>query len=252
MDRNRRIEKLSSRRKRGGLVRPTGDFHTAVSLSQIRQQDNKSRKAAEVKMMKAQLREGRRVVNLELKRLKTLYREDQATRRAAGLKRMTTAAWLQLTKRHEEFLILEVQNKEYARLIGLKDDPFFFDLVGSRSRSQHTEEVIQRALTRPRILEQMSECSWGALTNSSVDITMGPFGDDDDDENDEATQEETQETTQKTVTDPFDDLPDDISGEEDFYSLPSSPTLPKLKTPSKTPYKNIMRMLKDFKEARNS
>ncbi|RFU81110.1 dde superfamily endonuclease, cenp-b [Trichoderma arundinaceum] len=66
VDRNRRIEKLSSRRKRGGLVRPTGESHTAVSLSQIREQDNKSRKAAEVKMMKAQLREGRRVVNLEL------------------------------------------------------------------------------------------------------------------------------------------------------------------------------------------
>lgn len=75
---------------------------------------------------------------------------------------------------------------------------------------------------------------------------MGPFGDDDD-ENDEATQEETQETTQKTVTNPFDDLPHDISGEEDFYSLPSSPTLPR----SKTLYKNIMKMLEYFKKTKN-
>lgn len=33
VDRNRRIKKLSARRKRGGLVRPSGEFHTAVSLS---------------------------------------------------------------------------------------------------------------------------------------------------------------------------------------------------------------------------
>lgn len=99
---------------------------------------------------------------------------------------MMLKAWLQHTKKHEEFLILEVQNKEYANLINYKDDPFFFDTLGSRL--QYVKEVIQRALTKPHILEQMSECSWGDPTNSSVDIRMGPFGDEDD-ENNEATQE---------------------------------------------------------------
>jgi hypothetical protein len=59
---------------------------------------------------------------------------------------------------------------------------------------------------------------------------MGPFGDRDDDNN-EATQEETQETTQETLP----DLAGDSSGDDEFLSLPpSSPTLLKLKTPSKT------------------
>lgn len=80
VDRNRRIERLGSRRKRGSLVRPTSDFHIAVSLNQIRQQDRKSRKANETKMMKAQLREGRRVVRLEIERLKKLWRDDRLER----------------------------------------------------------------------------------------------------------------------------------------------------------------------------
>lgn len=82
VDRNRRIERLGSRRKRGGLVRPTGEFHTAVSLDQIRQQDQRSRKASEAKMMKAQLREGRRVVKLEIERLKKLWRDDRLKAKA--------------------------------------------------------------------------------------------------------------------------------------------------------------------------
>lgn len=254
VDRNRRIEKLSSRRRRGGLVRPTGEFHTAVSLSQIRQQDNKSKQAGEVKMMKAQLREGRRVVKLEIERLKKLWRDDQAERVAAGQKRTRFKAWLQHTKKHEEFLILEVQNKEYADLINYKEDRFLIDTTGSRS--QHVKDVIQRALTKPHILEQMSECSWGDPTNSSVDITMGPFGDEDD-ENNEATQETTQETTQICTQETFPSLAGDISGEDDFYSLPpSSPTLPVLKTsskePRKTPYKKIIRILEDHRKTQNS
>lgn len=94
VDRDRRIEKLSSRRKCGGLVRPTGDFHTAVSLSQIRQQDNKARKAAEIKMMKSQLREGRRIVRLEVERLKQMWRDDQVERLATGQKRIALKSWL--------------------------------------------------------------------------------------------------------------------------------------------------------------
>lgn len=94
IDRDRRIEKLSSRRKCGGLVRPTGDFHTAVSLSQIRQQDNKARKAAEIKMMKSQLREGRRIVRLEVERLKQMWRDDQVERLATGQKRIALKSWL--------------------------------------------------------------------------------------------------------------------------------------------------------------
>ncbi|KAK1238254.1 hypothetical protein MKX08_002833 [Trichoderma sp. CBMAI-0020] len=254
VDRNRRIEKLSARRKRGGLVRPSGEFHTAVSLSQIRQQDNTSRKAAEVKMMKAQLQEGRRVVKLELERLKKLWRDDQSQRVATGQKKMTLKAWLQHTKKHDEFLILEVQNKEYADLINYKDNPFFYDTTGTRSK--HIKEVIQRALTKPHILEQMSECSWGALTNSSIDITMGPFGDCDNN-NDKGIQEPTQETTQACTQETAFDLTGDTSSEDDFHSLPpSSPTLPRLETPSKdprkTPYKRIMMMLEDHRKSRSS
>ncbi|KAK1246410.1 hypothetical protein MKX08_000212 [Trichoderma sp. CBMAI-0020] len=148
------------------------------------------------------------------------------------------------TKKHDEFLILEVQNKEYADLINYKDDPFFYNTTGTRLK--HIKEVIQRALTKPHILEQMSECSWGAPTNSSIDITIGPFGN-----------QPTQETTQVCTQETFFDLIGDISGEDDFYSLPpSSPTLPRLKTPSKdplkTPYKRIMTMLEDHRKSRNS
>ncbi|KAL7918067.1 hypothetical protein ACQKWADRAFT_263633 [Trichoderma austrokoningii] len=205
-------------------------------------------------MMKAQLREGRRIVKLELERLKKLWRVDQSERVAAGQKKMTLKAWLQHTKKHNEFIILEVQNKEYANLINYKDDAFFFDTTGTQS--QHTKEVIQRALTKPHILEQMSECSWGAPTDSSIDITMGPFGDHDD-ENNESTQPATQETTQICTQETVLDLTGDISGEDDFFSLPpSSPTLPQLQTPSKdprkTPYKRIIMMLEDPRNSRNS
>lgn len=58
IDWDRRIEKLGSRKKRGGLVRPSREFHIAISLDQIREQDQKSKEFDEAKMMKGQLREG--------------------------------------------------------------------------------------------------------------------------------------------------------------------------------------------------
>jgi DDE superfamily endonuclease len=258
VDRNRRIERLGSRRKRGSLVRPTGDFHTAVSLDQIRQQDQKSRKANKDKMMKAQLREGRRVVRLEMERLKNLWRADRAERQISKQKVLTFKAWLQHTGKGDEFLFLEVQNKEFADLLGYNNDAFFIDTTGQRS--QHVEEVIQRALTKPHILEQMSECSWGAGSNSSIDITMGPFNDQNDDQN-KATQEETQETTQDYTKETIFDLTGDVSSEDEFLSLPpSSPTLPALKTPSKMPsktpstgrWKEISKIIEEYKKTRNS
>ncbi|KAL7940568.1 hypothetical protein V8C42DRAFT_223904 [Trichoderma barbatum] len=162
---------------------------------------------------------------------------------------MTFKAWLDHTGKHSDFLFLEVHNKEFAVLLNYKEDAFFIDITGQRS--QRVEEVIQRALKKPHILEQMSECSWGAPTNSSVDIRLGPFGDEDDDNN-EATQEETQETTQDYTQETLPDLAGDVSDEDDFHSLPSPPTLPRLKTPSKTPYRKIQMMLEDFRKTRNS
>ncbi|KAL7903673.1 hypothetical protein GGI35DRAFT_472919 [Trichoderma velutinum] len=84
VDRNWRIEKLSCRKKRGSLVRLTGNFHTSVSLNQTRQQDNKLRKTGDKKMMKAPLREGRRAVNLELQRLQKVYEEARADDKPQG------------------------------------------------------------------------------------------------------------------------------------------------------------------------
>ncbi|KAF3076040.1 hypothetical protein CFAM422_000964 [Trichoderma lentiforme] len=49
-----------------------------------------------------------------------------------------------------------------------------------------------------------------------------------------------------------DNLPDDISGEDDFYSLLSSPTLPRSKMLLETLYKRIISFIKEGKEARNS
>lgn len=141
--------------------------------------------------------------------------------------------------------------KEFANLLGYNDDAFFIDTTGQRA--QHVEEVIQRALTKPHILEQMSECSWGAGSNSSIDITMGPFNDQNDDHN-KATQEQMQETTQDYTQETIFDLTGDISSEDDFHSLPSSPPL--LKTPSKKPpkarWKEISKMLEEFKKTRDS
>ncbi|KAL7787980.1 hypothetical protein V8C37DRAFT_389258 [Trichoderma ceciliae] len=229
VDRNHCIEKLSSRRKRGGLVRPTGEFHTAVSLSQIQSQDEKTRDANAKKMEKAQLREARRI------------------------KRITFKSWLDQTNKKDDFLALDVQNKQFAALLGYREVPYYID--NPPLLSQHTKEAIMHALKKPLILDQLSECSWGAPTNSLIDIRLGPFSDQDDDNN-EATQEETQETTQETTQKTLIDLAGDSSGEDDFLSLPlSSLTLPRLKTPSKTrerPYNGIRKLLDDFKAARNS
>lgn len=101
--------------------------------------------------MKSQLLEGRRVVRLEIERLKNLWREDRQQRRLPKQKYLTFAAWLDHTRKHEEFLVVEVQNKEFAKLLGYNNDAFFFDTTGQRS--QHVEGVIQRALTRPLILD---------------------------------------------------------------------------------------------------
>ncbi|KAL7799751.1 hypothetical protein V8C37DRAFT_90146 [Trichoderma ceciliae] len=153
----------------------------------------------------------------------------------------------------DNFLALDVQNKQFAALLGYREVPYYID--NPPPLSQHTKEAIMRALKKPLILDQLSECSWGAPTNSSIDIRLGPFGDQDDDNN-EATQEETQETIQETTQKTLIDLAGDSSGEDDFLSLPpSSPTLPRLKTPSKTrerPYNRIRKLLDDFKAARNS
>lgn len=85
---------------------------------------------------------------------------------------------------------------------------------------------------------------------------MGPFNDENDDQN-KTTQEETQETTQDHTQETTFDLTGDVSSEDEFLSLPpSSPTLPLLKTPSKKPtkarWKEISKMLEEFKKTRNS
>lgn len=95
----------------------------------------------------------------------------------------------------------------------------------------------------------MSDYSWGAPINSSVNFYLGPFSDDDNKDDDsvkaiqaiteEGTQEITQLSTQATVF----NLAGDNGGDNNLPSLPLLLTLPRLETPSKTLYKNIMKML---------
>lgn len=88
---------------------------------------------------------------------------------------------------------------------------------------------------------------------------MGPFNDENNDQNkatQEETQEITQEITQETTQETVFDLAGDDNSEDEFLSLPpSSLTLPPLTTPSKPPrgrWKDISKMLKEFRETRTS
>ncbi|KAM0257851.1 hypothetical protein ACHAQJ_004155 [Trichoderma viride] len=91
------------------------------------------------------------------------------------------------------------------------------------------KDVIQRALTKPHILEQTSKCSWGAVTDSPIDIIRGPFGDEEDDYN-RATQEATQEAAQESTQQTLPTLAGDVRDNDGFLSAPSSPTLPRSKS----------------------
>lgn len=128
VERDRRLEKLSSRRSRGGPFQPTGNSHAAANQSQ---QDNVSRQPSSARTTKAQLQEGRRAVKLEMERVKKLWRDDQFERLEVRQKRLAFKAWLQHTGKQEEFSALETRDKEYALLINHKVDHFFADTAGS-------------------------------------------------------------------------------------------------------------------------
>lgn len=211
-DRIRRINKLSKRRMRTGW--PPGEEH--------------------------------RVIKVEMERLRKRWQYDSTLRQATGQERMTFEAWVDYTyTKKSEFPAPKIRNTtNHADPCGRND--------ATALRSHCVEKITERASEMPLILDQTSEYSWGAGSNSNMDVTTGPFGNQDDDNGDVA-QTEGMGTERRELQETSFDVAGDRSDDDEFLSLPpASPTLPKLETLSNTeerPY-TIMDTIKEFLRTR--
>ncbi|KJZ69292.1 hypothetical protein HIM_11328 [Hirsutella minnesotensis 3608] len=144
-DRDRRIEKVNNRVKRGKAVKPSGQFFAnSVSLDQIRQQSQRTSEAEAKKEERRQLRESQRILRLEMESLRKQWRGDKIHEVNGKRKTLTFKQWLELTHKADNYLSLEVNNKEYQRLLNIHDDSFFFDII-SRGQRPGLDEAIQAA-----------------------------------------------------------------------------------------------------------
>ncbi|KJZ69405.1 hypothetical protein HIM_11201 [Hirsutella minnesotensis 3608] len=128
-DRDQRIEKITSRLKRGKAVKPSGQFFAnSVSLDQIRQQSQRTSEAEAKKEEKRQLRESQRVLRLEMESLRKQWRSDKIHEIDGKAKTLSFKQWLDHTHKADNYLSLEVNNREYQRLLNIRDDSFFIDI----------------------------------------------------------------------------------------------------------------------------
>ncbi|KJZ69466.1 hypothetical protein HIM_11149 [Hirsutella minnesotensis 3608] len=144
-DRSRRIEKVNNRIKRGKAVKPGGQFFVnSVSLDKIREQAVKTSEAEAKKAEKRQLRESQRVLKLKIESLRQQWRGDKVHEIDGRMKTLTFKQWLELTRLADNYISLEVCNKEYRRLLNIHDERFFFD-IERRGRRPGLDDAIAAA-----------------------------------------------------------------------------------------------------------
>ncbi|KJZ69285.1 hypothetical protein HIM_11321 [Hirsutella minnesotensis 3608] len=144
-DRDQRIEKITSRLKRGKAVKPSGQFFAnSVSLDQIRQQSQRTSEAEAKKEEKRQLRESQRVLRLEMESLRKQWRSDKIHEIDGKAKTLSFKQWLDHTHKADNYLSLEVNNREYQRLLNIRDDSFFID-IERRGQRPGLDEAIAKA-----------------------------------------------------------------------------------------------------------
>ncbi|KJZ68483.1 hypothetical protein HIM_10909 [Hirsutella minnesotensis 3608] len=144
-ERDRRIEKVNNRLKRGKAVKPSGQFFAnSVSLDQIRQQAQKTTEAEAKKEEKRQLRESQRILRREMETLRQQWRDDKVHEIDGKRKTLNFKQWLDLTKKADNYISLECNNKEYLQLLNMRDESFFVD-AERRGQRPGLDEAIRKA-----------------------------------------------------------------------------------------------------------
>ncbi|KJZ67993.1 hypothetical protein HIM_09030 [Hirsutella minnesotensis 3608] len=242
-DRNSRIAAWSNRKKRGKIVKPSGQFITSCNIDDIRREYESSLEQHTKRQTRQELRMHLKRLRTELAAMRADYSANKKQNIDGKLKTLNFKPWLLHTGRDVEYYTLQESYDTFAKALKEpKADNFFVDTTKANNNAS---DILARALRRPHPIEDMS-----SLPGSDDTVHfhgLGPYNDeaDDDDEgvcnDDEALQRSIQE---------------DVALEDSW--MPSSPPVVAAQfrtgTPCpqhrKRPYDEIQKMLRDFREAR--
>ncbi|KAM4061737.1 DDE superfamily endonuclease [Hirsutella rhossiliensis] len=153
-DRLQRIEKISSRPRRGKAVKAAeGTFYTSVSLEDIRKSRERTLRLEEEKSQRQQLLSMRGIIRRERQQLLDEYRKNKVQLVNGKMKRLTIKQWLDFVGKSEGFLALESSEEVYNRLLRPRDQ-FTIDTTRTQ-RTAAEEEAVDRACASARPLQSI-------------------------------------------------------------------------------------------------
>ena len=189
----------------------------------------------------------------KMEAFRSQWRQDKEHEVNGVIKRLTFKQWLQHTKSDQQFLAIEIKNKEYRRLLDQGPDSYFVD-------TGHSPEVrsrIQAAQKRPRILSgsRIFDEEIRSDEHPVFDLGDGPIivesdSDSDDynsDDNEDIIATQLDETLTTMASSPtLPPLQNDSL--KDLLPLPAALCPPQTSKKHQTRYKTIMQTIQDAKD----
>jgi hypothetical protein len=172
-----RLKKVTSKRKPGKFIKPSGMFVTSVNFEDIKEQHEVELAAAEEKEQRRQLRSVKSLVKQERGRFFELWKADKIARFGTTRKAWKFEDWLKDTGRETDYLSIDTSNSKFNELLNQKPDGFMIDIP----ESQELRRARQRASKAPRPILAMDF----PKSDDTVTFTgLGPFNDEDDEDED--------------------------------------------------------------------
>ncbi|KAK5991832.1 MFS-type transporter clz9-like protein [Cladobotryum mycophilum] len=241
-DRHDRLERMSSRIKKGRMIKPSGEFFTnSVSLGRIREQAAKSAQLEAEAAHRRHLAAMKKFVMDDLKALKLEYQQNKKQEIDGRIKTLNYQQWLKHTGKYKAYLEIETRNKEFQYL--LKQEKYFFDI----DRNPHLQEAINEASRAPRPLIAFnfppSDTSANIITTRENEQEDEPsYGSSNPDIFEEYEDLELQDNTLEETQ--FDTIFDTVD-EQELPPLPQATSPPS--SPPVSPPSTPCRIVKSFK-----
>jgi hypothetical protein len=168
-----RLKSVTTKRKPGKFIKPTGFFATSVNYEDIKAQHEAEVAADEEKQQRKQLRSMRSILKQEIGRLQDEWRAEKIARFGTTKKKYPFRQWLEESGKDRDFLALEVNHKQFNQILNVKPDGFMIDVPDSQEVRQAKREASRAA--RPILAME-----WPNSDDTVRFTGFGPFNDDDD------------------------------------------------------------------------